>query len=175
MSQPRSLGGARPFLHHLTQLLGVKESLLPSDTRTAAWLTARQLTSHTSLPQWITSASKTRARENSMTRSFIFYTPRQMLLERSCQVGWNGSVMWHAWGRREMHIRVWLKRLKKSDQLEEVRVNGYLRTWYNSSVKEQVTAFCGYSDEHSNSLKYPKFLSSWGRCQLVEEDSDLWS
>jgi hypothetical protein len=57
---------------------------------------------------------------------------------------------------------VWLERLKKSDNYEEVRVNWYVRTWYNSSVKGQVKAFCGYGDEHSNCLTYPEFPSSCG-------------
>jgi len=37
---------------------------------------------------------------------------------------------------------------------------------YNSSVKGQLTTFCGYGDEHSHSLKYPEFSSSWGRISL---------
>jgi hypothetical protein len=57
---------------------------------------------------------------------------------------------------------VLLERLEKSDHCEEVRGNWYVQTWYNSSVKGQVKAFCGYGGEHSNSLTYPEFPSSWG-------------
>jgi hypothetical protein len=173
MAQPRRLGGARPFLHHLTQLLGVKESLLPSYTRIAAWLTASDLTSYTSLSERIISVLETRARENGITRRFIFYTPRQMLLERSCQGGWNGSVMWHAWGRREMRIRVCL--VGKVEEKWPLR-RGACELVHADLVQllSKEMAFCGYGDEHSNSLTYPKFQSNCGY-HPVKEGYDLWS
>jgi len=94
MSEPRSFGGARPFLHHLTQLLGVKESLLPSYMRSAAWLTARYFTSHTLLPERIISVLKTRARrkQHNDVLHILYFSTNVIRVIVSRRLEWVGHV-----------------------------------------------------------------------------------
>jgi hypothetical protein len=57
-------------------------------------------------------------------RSFIFYTPPQILLGRSNQGERDGRYMWHAWERRGMCTKFWWEGQKERYHLEDQGVDG---------------------------------------------------
>jgi len=50
----------------------------------------------------------------------------RILFGSSNQGRWDGSVMWHAWGRRIMHVGFWWRNLKRRNHLEDLGTDGMI-------------------------------------------------